>query len=58
MKAVQQVIGVESVKTGMNKPVGVKFEPAVVKAVQQVNKPRLASSQLSHLSHKNKWIFL
>ena len=29
MKAVQQV----------NKPVGVKLEPAVVKAVQQVNKP-------------------
>ena len=39
VKAVQQVVGVESVKTGTNKPVGVKFEPAVVKAVQQVNKP-------------------
>ena len=34
VKAVQQVIGVEPVK-----PVGVKLEPAVVKAVQQVNKP-------------------
>ena len=36
VKAVQQVIGVESIKPGTNKPVGVKFEPAVVKAVQQV----------------------
>ena len=36
VKAVQQVIGVEPVKPGTNKPVGVKLEPAVVKAVQQV----------------------
>ena len=39
VKAMQQVSGVESVKTGTNKPVGVKSEPAVVKAVQKVNKP-------------------
>ena len=39
VKAVQQVIGVEPVKPDTNKPVGVKLEPAVVKAVQQVNKP-------------------
>ena len=39
LKAVQQVVGVESVKTDTNKPVGVKSEPAVVKAVQKVNKP-------------------
>ena len=32
MKAVQQVIGVESVKPGTNKPVSVKSEPAVVES--------------------------
>ena len=37
VKAVQQVIGVESVKPGTNKPVGVKSEPAVVESIKHGN---------------------
>ena len=34
VKAVQQVIGVEFVKPGTGKPVGVKSEPAVVESIK------------------------
>ena len=37
VSAVQQVFGVESIKPGTNKPVGVKSEPAVVESIKHGN---------------------
>ena len=55
VKAVQQVIGVEFVKPGTGKPVGVKSEPAVVESIKLGNgdgvteTQRLGMRKLSYL---------